>query len=586
MEKISQGSYRKDIDGLRAIAVLSVILYHFGYLPNGYLGVDVFFTISGYLITKILYEESLENRFSVVNFYLRRIRRIIPLVLFVSFTALLIGVFVMLPDDLENLCQSVIATNYFSNNILLKITTVNYWNIANEYKPLMHTWSLGVEEQFYLIYPFLFLLFTGKKQKYILPVLILLTTLSFCLVLLSSDNAAKFYFIQFRFYELSLGGLGAVLFHRKIVSNRYQWIFLLILLTAMIFAINLPSEIKLLFVVLASTGILVTTQKDKISSFFLTNRLMMGIGKISFSLYMWHQAVLAVTRYVVENSYTIVEAIPVFILIVILSVLSYFIIEQPFRNKRKVTTVVLLSSTAIVGLASTCFSLYLYSIDGVIRDVPEMDQFHSKKNMKILATGETNIMYNSRIYEMNRPFSANDKIKILIIGDSFARDWANILLASQYANHIEISYVTYPDSTLDMNNRFGQAKYIFFSDFSKESLKSISKTYHVDTSKVWNVGTKNFGIHNGVFYNKRYTDNYYLQRTAIDEKFLQRNRRLKQEWGTKYIDLISMVLDKNGEMPVFTPQHKFISEDTHHLTINGAAYFAQLLVLDPDFKIE
>ena len=150
--------YRDDIDGLRAIAVIAVILFHIGYLKNGFLGVDIFFVISGYLITNILYTESVEHRFSIVNFYLRRIRRIIPLVLVFCSMSLFLGILVMLPDDLENLAQSIITTILFSNNILLCMTTGNYWEVINEFKPLMHTWSLGIEEQFYALYPFLFLL--------------------------------------------------------------------------------------------------------------------------------------------------------------------------------------------------------------------------------------------------------------------------------------------------------------------------------------------------------------------------------------------------------------------------------------------
>lgn len=148
--------YRTDIDGLRAIAVISVILFHLGYLPNGYLGVDIFFVISGYLITGIVFNEVIENRFSILKFYERRIRRIIPLVLFTTFIAFLPGVFFMLPDDLENLCQSIIASNFSMNNILMYITSDNYWDVRNDYKPLMHTWSLGIEEQFYLLYRLFF----------------------------------------------------------------------------------------------------------------------------------------------------------------------------------------------------------------------------------------------------------------------------------------------------------------------------------------------------------------------------------------------------------------------------------------------
>jgi peptidoglycan/LPS O-acetylase OafA/YrhL len=139
MDKVKAMHYRKDIDGLRSIAVLAVIVFHMRYLPNGYLGVDVFFAISGYLITKIVYNEAVNSQFSIINFYLRRIRRIIPLVLFTTFIALLVGIFVMLPDDLENLSQSVFATNFFANNILLLKTVGDYWATVNEFKPLMHT---------------------------------------------------------------------------------------------------------------------------------------------------------------------------------------------------------------------------------------------------------------------------------------------------------------------------------------------------------------------------------------------------------------------------------------------------------------
>jgi len=157
--------YRKDIDGIRAISVVAVILFHMGYFPLGYLGVDVFFVISGFLITSILYSDLIMNKLSIRRFYMRRIRRILPLVLVVNVVALLIGVFVMLPYDLDKLCQSVIATNLFGNNLLEYVSSGSYWSLRNEYRPLIHTWSLGIEEQFYLLYPLLFLV--ALKNKFV-----------------------------------------------------------------------------------------------------------------------------------------------------------------------------------------------------------------------------------------------------------------------------------------------------------------------------------------------------------------------------------------------------------------------------------
>ena len=121
-----------------------------------------FFVISGYLITSIVYRESEQDKFSITHFYVRRIRRIIPLVLFISAVAFVLGLWLMLPDDFENLCQAIVASNVSANNILMYITSSDYWAVKNEYKPLMHTWSLGIEEQFLPVVPLPFLLLQGQ----------------------------------------------------------------------------------------------------------------------------------------------------------------------------------------------------------------------------------------------------------------------------------------------------------------------------------------------------------------------------------------------------------------------------------------
>ena len=146
--------YRPEIDGLRALAVIPVILVHSGFelFSGGFIGVDLFFVISGYLITTIIIEDIEKKKFSIINFYERRARRILPALFFVMLVCIPFAWAWMLPDPLENFGQSLVASVLFVNNVLLLITS-GYWELASEFKPLLHTWSLGVEEQYYLFFP-------------------------------------------------------------------------------------------------------------------------------------------------------------------------------------------------------------------------------------------------------------------------------------------------------------------------------------------------------------------------------------------------------------------------------------------------
>ena len=158
--------YRPEIDGLRALAVIPVILFHAGFdlLSGGFIGVDVFFVISGYLITTILIDDLENKRFSIINFYERRARRILPALFFVMLLCIPFAWMWMLPDALENFGQSLVSTSLFSNNILLMLTSADYWELKAVYKPLLHTWSLAVEEQYYIIFP-IFLLLRGVSVR-------------------------------------------------------------------------------------------------------------------------------------------------------------------------------------------------------------------------------------------------------------------------------------------------------------------------------------------------------------------------------------------------------------------------------------
>ncbi|MDB5011886.1 MAG: acyltransferase 3 [Daejeonella sp.] len=581
-------NYRKDIQGLRAIAVMSVILFHLGYLPNGYLGVDIFFAISGYLITKIVYKEVLEDRFSLIDFYLRRIRRIIPLVLVVTTVTLIVGLIVMLPDDFENLCQSIIATNFFANNILLLITSKNYWAIANEYKPLMHTWSLGVEEQFYLLYPLIFLLLGGNRKKWILPSITILTLVSFILLLLSNQEGGKFYLLQFRFFELSFGGLAAIIFKEKRINSRYSTLLTICILSILLFGFQLPANLKLLLVVLLSVWMLISgTANSKLNSLLLENQIMIWVGKISFSLYMWHQIVLAYARYFVFEQLGVAGSLMIIVVTIVLSVVSFYLIEEPFRNKQIVKTSQLLAIISTVFFVTCGSAFYLYSIGGITRDVPELELKASENHMnKGDAKRNIHIEYNAKIYDLDKPFADDKRIKVLIIGNSFARDFANILLESKSAKQLEISYTPDEETCKDLNQRISSANFILFSDISITQFNHLLKRFNIDIKKVWNIGTKNFGLNNGLFYNMKGSKNYCKQRTFMKQGIAERNNSRRHQWGNKYINLIGLIIDKEGRVPVFTPDCKFISQDCEHLTHAGAVYFAQLIDVKRIFGIE
>ncbi|HET9048727.1 MAG TPA: acyltransferase, partial [Chiayiivirga sp.] len=206
-------AYRSDIDGLRAIAVLAVVLYHYGIGPihGGFVGVDIFFVISGYLITGIIHKEIGEGRFTFAAFYERRIRRIFPALFMVLAATLAVGCWLLLPSDLLRLGNAALATLVFGSNVLFWRQS-GYFDTSAEYNPLLHTWSLAVEEQFYIGLPILLILLQRFAKGQMRPVLIAGAVLSFalCVGMQSSRPAATFFLSPFRAWELLLGGWLAV----------------------------------------------------------------------------------------------------------------------------------------------------------------------------------------------------------------------------------------------------------------------------------------------------------------------------------------------------------------------------------------
>jgi peptidoglycan/LPS O-acetylase OafA/YrhL len=333
--------HRTEIDGLRALAVLPVILYHAGLpgIDGGFLGVDVFFVISGFLITTILLKDLENGRFSLWTFYERRARRILPALFFVILVCLPFAWIWMFPKELRDFGQSIVATSFFISNVLFWKET-NYFNASSELKPLLHTWSLAVEEQFYIFFPLMLAGVWKWKPKLVLPMIMTIALGSFVLAesFVVSHEEATFYLLHARAWELMIGSICAVLII-KAPPQGSGWLGLLGL--ALILGSYLLLDDKnpmpsawSLPVVLGTGFVLIFAKADNVAGRMLSFRPFVWIGLISYSAYLWHQPVLAFARIraTVEPSWPIMTGLV--LLSLVLATFTWRYIEQPFRSSK------------------------------------------------------------------------------------------------------------------------------------------------------------------------------------------------------------------------------------------------------------
>lgn len=338
--------YRKEIDGLRAIAVLPVILFHAGspWFSGGYVGVDVFFVISGFLITNIILTDLDEGRFSIVHFYERRARRILPaLITVLVFTSILAIIF-MPPDHMKSYAQSVVSVIAFSSNVFFYLTNDYFSTVADE-KPLLHTWSLAVEEQYYLFFPLILsaLWFAGKHRLFALLATLTFMSLVYSQSLANNGKAeANFYLIFSRAWELFAGSLLAFAGSRALPTR--QWVketasvggMLMIFVAIYFYNAETPFPgLLALPPVFGTCIVLAFADQSTFVGRLLCLRALVFTGIISYSLYLWHQPLFAFLRLK-----TVGEPSPLLFGVAIaatfaMSVLSQKYIEAPFRDRSR-----------------------------------------------------------------------------------------------------------------------------------------------------------------------------------------------------------------------------------------------------------
>ena len=481
--------YRKEIDGLRAIAVIPVILFHTGFqiFAGGFIGVDIFFVISGYLITLIINKEIENKKFNLFVFYERRIRRILPALIFMLAVTYIISYFIFLPGAHKTIGQFVITSIFSISNLFLYLRGNNYFGLEDGNNPLYHTWSLGVEEQFYFFFPiFLLLANIIFKNKLFLPVT-LIALLSFYVseVVQKDDLIANFYFPHTRGWELLIGSITALIVN-KIGSKKNEIISLIgliaILLSIFIFDKTFPfPSIYTLVPILGVVLILIYGNEDTIVAKLLSNKYLVGIGLISYSIYLWHLPLYTFLKYFFEiNNFNLIIY---FLLLIFVSYLSYKLIEIPFRFKLKRRNFLLYVS--ISSLILTIVAIFGHLNGGY----PERKEIFSKlqhnHGFGIFCNGNATV---------STKCSENSNPEIAILGNSYAMSWVNSI-KEKYDK--KIVQLTQDSCALGFVDRVKDINVMTCKDFYIQSIDTISKTNSI--SKVILSSNFNKEIDNDLF---------------------------------------------------------------------------------------
>lgn len=583
--------YRNDLDLIKGFSIIAVIIYHMSLNPSGYLGVDAFFVINGFLIIPYMIKEISNNNFHYFSFIFKRFWRLFPLLVIVCLFSICLGLPAMIPDDYLTLNESVVASLLFNNNHLSLFLCADYWDWTNDFKPLMHTWYLAILMEFYILTPLIFIISKKiqvtlfKKSSYeavftkICFLIIMISLVLFFSPIMTPE--AKFYTFPARLFEFISGGLVGFYSQKKSFSVLKEklsekirvciYLISVVLLISILFmglfkesinnTIFLPLTVLLTLINIVLGEALSITNKVLLSSICFC-------GKISYSLFLWHQVLLAFYRYFLGRNTTLAFVIVFFLLLLLFSIPSYLFIEK----KNIIGTMAKKISWCALAALITLVSLFIWFKGGILYDVPELNTYVQSSSKRM------NPQYVDRIYNYSGHFPKDSsKINVLVIGNSFARDFSNILLESSLKEDICLRYSF--SIPAENDQRLSDSDYIFiFTTNDKSDLPEY--IFNAPSEKLYCIGTKSWGDYIGQYYVKRYTKDYYSQTAVLDESYEKALARQKSEWGDDYIDLMNCIRNDDGTIRLFTDDNVFISYDCHHLSQSGAKYYAKILDLN------
>jgi peptidoglycan/LPS O-acetylase OafA/YrhL len=433
-------NYKPEIDGLRAIAVGAVILYHAEIIINGnslfkggFVGVDIFFVISGYLITFIILKELINTQsFSFKHFYEKRIRRVIPVLLFIILASIPIAWICLTPINLIDFAKSILFSLGFTSNLYFYFSGQEYGALSGLFKPLLHTWSLSIEEQFYIIFPLIIFVIHKYFKKKFLLILTISAFVSLLFAQYGSKNFAtlNFYILPSRAWELIFGAILAFTeiqnkyFDNSLKKNFiYPKVGIIFIGYSILFFKSedgFPS-LNSVIPVLGTILIIAYSNKDELITKILSSKFFVRIGLLSYSLYLWHYPIFAFGRITEITSGSLFKKILLGCIILILSIFSYFFIERPFRNK-KYSFKIIMITLFIISFVIIFISSLIIQKNGFKTRMPSI--------MHQITLEEThNLLRNSKnqkclLLSEGCSFNSSSKNKIFIIGDSHAASLA------------------------------------------------------------------------------------------------------------------------------------------------------------------
>lgn len=485
-------SFRNEIVGLRAISVISIIFFHLGYdiFNGGFIGVDIFFVISGYLITLIIVNDFVNNKFNLINFYKKRFCRIYPALLFLLIVVYLVSWFIFFPNYHKVVGQYIFSSILSITNLLLFLDNNKYFESDLASNPLLHTWSLGIEVQFYFIFSIILVWILKFKKKILLFILISF----FLLSLIFSEFAwrifpvANFYLIFSRLWEFFLGSAVALIIIRDgLKKNGFLAFigFFLIFFSILFFNKTVPSPSIYIFIPLLGTVlILLFASNDTLVAKILGSKLFAYIGSISYSLYLWHLPLQVFIQYLFESGFY--QSFLYFFLLLALSSFTYHYIEEPFRKKIPFKVLSILSILVILPLI---FISLLGHFNGGFPDRSELfSNLRTNNGWGLACNGNTQIRINC---------AENINPNIAILGNSYAMVYVNELKKNKNYDVVQLTQDSCAVGFVDKINEKSCEK------FYKEAIKNINNSNSINTVVISSPFEKEFS---NKFYSNSFID--------------------------------------------------------------------------------